>query len=147
LQTKLISKEGGLTYRCTRATSKVTEEILAAKISTLDGLFRYACKKNGSKRSLGVREILDEEDETQPNGKIFKKYSLGNYIWKSYDEVDQLATSFSRGLRHLGLQPKEKICIFAETRPEWLMSAMAAVRQNVSSELIGYEMSAAMCRA
>jgi hypothetical protein len=28
---------------------------------------------------LGTREILDEEDEVQSNGKMFKKYILGDY--------------------------------------------------------------------
>ena len=28
---------------------------------------------------LGTREILDEEDEVQSNGKMFKKFILGDY--------------------------------------------------------------------
>ena len=36
------------------------------------------------------REVLGEEDEKQSNGKIFKKLSLGDYKWISYQEVDLL---------------------------------------------------------
>ncbi len=52
----------------------------------------------------------------QENGKVFKKYEMGNYLWKSYSEIDHLAASFSAGLTTLNLKPREKICIFAETR-------------------------------
>lgn len=40
---------------------------------TLDKVFMYAKNKFKDKRLLGTREILNEEDEIQPNGKIFKK--------------------------------------------------------------------------
>jgi long-chain acyl-CoA synthetase len=104
----------------------------AAKVDTLDKLFSFAFKKNGTKKCLGVREVLGEEDETQPNGKVFKKFNLGGYMWKNYIEVDNLVGTISRGFREIGLQPKDKICLFAETRPEWLISAIAAFRQNLA---------------
>ena len=31
------------------------------------------------KKMLGSRDILGEEDEIQPNGKMFKKLDLGDY--------------------------------------------------------------------
>jgi len=78
--------------------------------------------------------VIAEEDEVQPNGRTFKKYVLGEYLWKSFDEIDRLRTSFSKGLLELGLKPKDRVCIFAETRAEWLIVAMAAFRQNLSSK-------------
>lgn len=33
----------------------------------------YCSKKYGDERCLGTRDILEEMDEVQPNGKIFKK--------------------------------------------------------------------------
>lgn len=107
LQTAIISKEeGGITYRCTRATSKPTLELKAAKVDTLDKLFSFAFHKNGSKRCLGVREVLGEEDETQPNGKVFQKFLLGGYMWKTGNEIDALVGAVSRGFREVGIQPK-----------------------------------------
>lgn len=102
------------------------------KIDTMDKVFQYAVKKNGSKRCLGSREVIDEEDEVQPNGKVFKKYVLGDYLWKTYNEVDRLSICFSKGLRELGLEPKDKIAVLAETRAEWLIAAIGAFRQNLT---------------
>lgn len=48
---------------------------------------------------------------------------MGEYHWKSYAEVDRLSACFAAGLTTLNLQRKEKICIFAETRAEWLIAA------------------------
>lgn len=101
-------------------------------IDTMDKVFSYAVKRNGSKRCLGSRELIDEEDEVQKNGKVFKKYVLGEYLWKTYNEVDRLAMGFSKGLRELGLPPKGKICVFAETRAEWLIAAIGAFKQNIT---------------
>lgn len=104
-------------------------------IDTMDKVFSYAVTRNGSKRCLGSRELIDEEDEVQKNGKVFKKYVLGEYLWKTYNEVDRLATGFSKGLRTLGIEPRGKICIFAETRAEWLIAAIGAFKQNIQCKL------------
>ena len=62
-------------------------ECAVHKITFID--FRYR-----EKNLLGTRDILGEEDEVQPNGKMFKKLELGDYRWLTYDEVikDQTST-------------------------------------------------------
>lgn len=40
---------------------------------TLDKMFEYAVKRFPQRDCLGTREVLSEEDEVQPNGKVFKK--------------------------------------------------------------------------
>lgn len=41
--------------------------------NTLDKLFDYTVQRFGPQPSLGTREVLSEENEVQPTGKIFKK--------------------------------------------------------------------------
>lgn len=43
---------------------------------TLDKLFRHAVERFGPDPCLGTREILSEENETQSNGKVFKKVCM-----------------------------------------------------------------------
>ena len=45
--------------------------------------------------------------------------------------MDSEAESFGRGLRELGLRPKENIVLFAETRAEWLISAFGCMKQSI----------------
>lgn len=40
---------------------------------TMDSVFHYAAKKYSTLPCLGTRELLCEEDEKQPDGKVFKK--------------------------------------------------------------------------
>ncbi len=42
-------------------------------VDTLDKMFEYAVGKFSQRDCLGTREVLSEEDELQPNGKVFKK--------------------------------------------------------------------------
>lgn len=55
---------------------------------------------------------------------------MGEYKWKTYQEVDRLASSFGRGLAELGMKPRKHIVIFAETRAEWMIAAHACFKQN-----------------
>ena len=41
----------------------------------------------------------------------------------SYDEADSLADNFGRGLRVFGLESGDNICLFADTKAEWMISA------------------------
>uniref|UniRef100_A0A671MU73 long-chain-fatty-acid--CoA ligase n=1 Tax=Sinocyclocheilus anshuiensis TaxID=1608454 RepID=A0A671MU73_9TELE len=97
---------------------------------TLDKLFDYAVERFGKADCLGTREVLSEENETQPNGKVFKKLILGNYKWVSYEEMDIQVSQFGSGLSALGQQPKNTIAIFCETRAEWMITAQTCFRRN-----------------
>lgn len=58
------------------------------------------------------------------------QYEMGNYEWKSYTEINNLASKFGKGLRELGAQPKENIVVFAETRLEWMLAAHGLFKQS-----------------
>lgn len=56
---------------------------------------------------------------------------MGDYKWKTYTDVDRLTTSFSRGLKELGLTAHKNIVIFAGTRAEWMIAAYGCFKQNL----------------
>ncbi|KAM4732299.1 long-chain-fatty-acid--CoA ligase 4 isoform 2-T3 [Anableps anableps] len=97
---------------------------------TLDKLFKHAVQCFGPADCLGTREVLSEENEKQPSGKVFKKLILGEYRWLSYNELDSIVSEFGNGLAALGQQPKSTIAIFCETRAEWMITAQACFRHN-----------------
>lgn len=55
---------------------------------------------------------------------------MGDYQFISYAHACDRIEAIGRGFLSLGLHPGEKILIFAETRPEWLLSALAAFRHG-----------------
>ncbi|NWR55327.1 ACSL4 ligase, partial [Bucorvus abyssinicus] len=129
LKAKPISDKPGSPYRSvTHLDSLANINIPGA--DTLDKLFDHALAKFGKKDCLGTREILSEENEMQPNGKVFKKLILGTYRWLSYEEVNEKVNRLGSGLTALGLTPRSTVVIFCETRAEWIIVALTCFKYN-----------------
>lgn len=110
--------------------TKIIRDFESANLSTMADVWNWSVKRYPDKKLLGTRDILGEEDEVQTNGKMFKKLELGDYRWMTYEEVDSLVDSFGRGLRTLGQKPEQNLCLFADTRMEWMVAAQASFRQS-----------------
>jgi len=100
------------------------------KVETVSELFSKTIEKYRSReRCFGYRQCFGEEDEKQPDGKVFRKQILDDkYTWLSYDELDQRIDRIARGLMEHGVQPRQTVLILAETRLEWMLSAQAIFR-------------------
>ena len=59
---------------------------------------------------------------------------MGRYLWMTFDDVSRRVDSFGQGLLALGLQPRQYILLFAETRAEWMIAVQVAFRYNFSGE-------------
>jgi len=105
--------------------------ILKNNVDTVDKVWNNAVKLYDEKLCLGTRKILGEDEEKQCNGKVFKKLNLGEYQWMNYREAHEISTQFGCGLRKLGQQPRMPIAIYAETKAEWMMSALGAFSQSI----------------
>ncbi|XP_055783977.1 long-chain-fatty-acid--CoA ligase 4-like [Salvelinus fontinalis] len=116
-------------YRCVDRFQSLATEDFPGK-DTLDKLFQQAVQRFGDSDCLGTREVLSEENEPQPSGKVFKKLILGKYCWLSYQQVDSVVSYMGSGLAALGQQPKSMVAIFCDTRAEWMISAQACFRYN-----------------
>lgn len=79
---------------------------------------------------MGTRTLISEEDEVQPNGKVFKKVILGEYEWMSYNDALNNVQRISAGLKAIGVKTKEYVIIFAETKAEWMLGAQACFMRN-----------------
>ncbi|KAF2979256.1 hypothetical protein EK904_004281 [Melospiza melodia maxima] len=124
-----VNNKPGGAYRSVNSLHCLAS-VLYPGCDTLDKVFKYAKTKYKDKKLLGTREILKEEDEIQPSGKVFKKVILGKYTWLSYEDVYIKAVNFGNGLAVLGQQPKTNIAIFCETRAEWMIAAQACFMCN-----------------
>jgi len=60
-----------------------------AGYNSLDEIYERAINLYGNADCLGTRELLSEEDELQPSGKVFRKartdifFELVEILWKS----------------------------------------------------------------
>ena len=127
----MAKKELANKYHTLLKTTPWLDTFNVAAIDTMDKCFDYAVKLHSNRPMVGTRDVLKEEDEVQPDGKVLQKWEMGEeYHWKSYIEVQEMSKNFGKGLRVLGLEPKGNICIFAETKAEWLVCALGSFMQN-----------------
>jgi long-chain acyl-CoA synthetase len=98
-------------------------KMVQGNIDTLEKMLKYMKEAHQEKKCLGTRQVLSEEDEVQANGKVFKKYKMGEYTWRNFTETEQEAQNFGFGIRKLGVKPKENVVVFSETRAEWMIAA------------------------
>lgn len=91
--------------------------------------FTKAVKIHQSKQTMGLRRIINIEDQEQPNGKVFKKYNLDDdYRWLTYQEMQAKVDGLANGMLQIGIKSNDYVILFAETRREWLMSALACFK-------------------
>lgn len=94
--------------------------------------FCQAASKYPDNNALGTRKKLKIIEEPQPDGKTLKKFlQAPNYEWIKFKDVVKNVDNISNGLLAKGLKSNENIVINCETRPEWFMSALAAMKIKV----------------
>lgn len=129
IKARSVSKHPAGPYRAVNSQHKLVAW-LHPGVDTLDKVFEDAARKYPQRDCLGTRQLLSEEDELQPNGKVFKKVIMGDYNWLSYEEAFQTSKCFGSGLAALGQRPQCNIAIFCETRAEWIIVAQACFMYN-----------------
>lgn len=108
------------------------ESLMAScpKIKTMADFFEFCVDKHSFKRCLGSRAVISQVKELGLNGNLVSKNVLGDYNWKSFIDVNDASTQIGNGFTKLGLVAGDKICIFAETRVEWMETALACFKNN-----------------
>ncbi|CAN8019594.1 unnamed protein product [Ixodes persulcatus] len=97
---------------------------------TVDALFRHAVNLHSDRPCLGTRVVKSQTQEII-DGKSIVKYDLGEYKWKTYADVESQVDQIGRGLARIGIVPETRVIIFAETREEWILTALACFRRRV----------------
>lgn len=127
-------------------------------MDTMEKVARWLVTKYNERQCLGTRLLLGEEKVNNNDGKSTTKFIQGEYIWITYSDLERLSRSFARGLLERGVKPRDKVrierhkngkigsrwsihrsllsqiiiqfqvCIFADTRAEWLVAAWACWR-------------------
>ena len=125
-----FTTDSQMIFEAPEMNNPIYQDFVRSQPKTLTDAWKWAVNRYYSKPLLGTREILKIEDEIQTNGRMFKKYHLGDYRWVTYEDADTTVDYVGRGLRTLGLSKGMKVCMFADTRAEWMLTAQACFRQG-----------------
>jgi len=110
---------------------QLLEDFDNANCTTMNQVWDWSVSRYKDRKLLGTREMIGEEDEIQHNGKMFRKLVLGDYRWMTYEDADTMAENLGRGLRSVGLSAGTPVCLFADTRAEWLVTAQACFKHSL----------------
>ncbi|CAD5215880.1 unnamed protein product [Bursaphelenchus okinawaensis] len=97
--------------------------------ATLGEIWDKNVREYGPLNCMGTRQLLDGE-EVQKDGKVFQQLTLGQYDFETFSAVHSKVERVSKGLDSLGLKKGEHVIIFAETRAEWMQSALACFKNG-----------------
>ena len=97
--------------------------------SILDYLEWIGTRFCDGRHIMGKRKVLGHQDGFF-NGKAVKKVSLSNHFETiTANEVISKYQNMTKGMiKMLDLQPGQKVLIFAKTRMEWILSALAVLQ-------------------
>lgn len=59
---------------------------------------------------------------------------MGDYVWRSYIDVEAEAGFFGAGLREIGCAVRQNVVMFAETRAEWMLAAHGCFKQSIPGQ-------------
>jgi long-chain acyl-CoA synthetase len=129
----VLSRQVDLTDNSSAFRSTLFSDLIRTEVKATNLYSKLAenIENQHDAKTIGVREIISIDDEVQKNGKVFKKYDMGDYKWMTYAQVFDRINNFSNGLLSIGLKSNQNVVLFAETRPEWIMSAFGCFRIKV----------------
>lgn len=118
-------------FHSTQEPTAVNRDIRRYNLHTMEKVFSHIVGRHNDRQALGTRIVISEDKEVQPDGKVHTKYNLGGYHWITFREWGDLAERFGRGLREIGIQPKERVVMFSETRADWMTAAYGCFQHSL----------------
>ncbi|KAI0968265.1 acetyl-CoA synthetase-like protein [Xylaria arbuscula] len=112
------------------------------EIATIYDLFTTTAKKYGDKAAIGSRSLVKTHTETKKVPKVvdgvktevekqWSYFELSPYKFLTYKEYETRALNVGAGLRKLGLEPGDRIHIFASTSANWLCMSHGSSSQSI----------------
>ncbi|CAJ0609992.1 unnamed protein product [Cylicocyclus nassatus] len=123
-------KEGdpGSAWRHVNSLNKELKDCTFPDCHTIADQWNECVKRFGERSCFGTREVLSIHKEKQKSGKVFEKWEMGKYHWRTFEEIDRRVNMVASALKSLGMKPKDEIVIFAETREEWMTTALGCFK-------------------
>ncbi|KAH8666747.1 hypothetical protein BX600DRAFT_497500 [Xylariales sp. PMI_506] len=115
----------------------------APNISTIYELLKNSVELYGSKDAVGWRDLIKTHKEVKKVPKIvdgvtkqvdkeWTFFELSPFTFLTYSQFEERVLQVGAGLRKLGLEPREKVHLFASTTLNWLTMSHACASQSIT---------------
>ncbi|KAF0990909.1 hypothetical protein HZS_7902 [Henneguya salminicola] len=127
-------QENGSTIYCTKKEFlKITTG--NKEIRTINNVLFTSAERFPLRHCLGYRPVVSKTEEYCPDSKKTEiKYHLGEFVWKTYKDVQQDVLFISQEFIDMGFDETHKMALFCNTSPNWLTVAFAL--SNISSPIV-----------
>ncbi|ETS78092.1 hypothetical protein PFICI_10154 [Pestalotiopsis fici W106-1] len=138
-----LAKDGETApYRNIKAKNGLIEKP-APNVSTIFELVKHSTGKYADLHAIGSRQLVKIHKEVKKVEKIvdgqttkvdkeWQYFELSEYSYLTYTEYERRVLQVGAGLRKLGLEPQDKVHIFASTSANWLCLSHACSSQSVT---------------
>ena len=114
-------------------TCENSQAMKTAGVDTMNMVLEYMMAKYGNRPCLGYRKVLGTRKYLTDDGTVLEKIIFEDrYTWQSYHEIHQRVFNVAKGIYSMGIRPKDKLLIYADTSPEWLITALACFKSSVT---------------
>ncbi|KII67563.1 Long chain acyl-CoA synthetase 8 [Thelohanellus kitauei] len=97
-------------------------------VITINQLIRRAGQLYSDKPCIGRRSLLGKiTKRCSQTQKELVKYKLGDFVWKDYKTVISEIDKLAKNLLELGFDDQNKIALFCNTSPDWLVMALSLI--------------------
>ncbi|RKU49215.1 hypothetical protein DL546_009220 [Coniochaeta pulveracea] len=113
------------------------------EVGTIYELLTRSGKQYANEPAVGSRKLLETHTEIKKVSKVvdgevrqvdkeWQFFELSDYSFQTYSEYEMQALQVGAGLRKLGLEPHDKVHLFATTSANWLTMSHACSSQNLT---------------
>lgn len=111
-------------------------------IETMHDILTYASRTYGNAKAMGTRKLVKMHNETKKIKKVvdgkeemvdkkWQYFELSGYTYMTFTEFHDMALNIGAGLRKLGMEPGDRVHLFAATHSNWLGTAHGALSQSM----------------
>jgi long-chain acyl-CoA synthetase len=133
-----VPSSGWLPRRNGRQPERLSTKIEGTSASTIHEAFREAAGKFAESPCMGQRTVIkafsESESYTTEEGekktRMVSRFELGAYEWETFRQIDAQMDQVAHGLVRVGLAPRERVMLFAETAKAWQLCLHGSLRAN-----------------
>ncbi|CAL4102107.1 unnamed protein product, partial [Meganyctiphanes norvegica] len=99
--------------------------------TSLPRLFQLYATTYRKQRCMGTRKLIKREYYMR-DGQEIEKHQYGEYLWRTYKDLERTVLDVGRGLRSEGLHTGARVLIFAETRAKTMIAVLGCLYQKMT---------------
>uniref|UniRef100_A0A0N4ZKA7 long-chain-fatty-acid--CoA ligase n=1 Tax=Parastrongyloides trichosuri TaxID=131310 RepID=A0A0N4ZKA7_PARTI len=128
---KNVGGNNNVIYRNIEVIDGNLRSVIFENCDTIKKIWIRSVSKYGNKEAMGTRVVEEIVNEKQSDGRDFQKIRQGSYEYLTYEECNKIVLNLEKSFRKLKIEKGQRVIIYAETRKEWFLTALACFKYGL----------------